>query len=154
MAHQVVVDLLLVLEGVVAEASLVSYQGCYFLSVVASHNGVVESDLIVGAQERIWILVVELDHFNGVGECVERQIDTFSDGDELVLRLCNSVAGEGGNRFEKLLQLLVFLQILGRDTGHLHVEELGGVEHGLLLFSLPGAFGHSGDDRPLSEKAI
>ena len=28
----------------------------------------VESDLIVGAQERIRILVVELDHFNGVGE--------------------------------------------------------------------------------------
>ena len=37
---------------------------------------------------------------------------------------------------KEFLQLFVILQILGRDTGNLHVEELSSVEHGLLFLSL------------------
>ena len=46
------------------------------------------------------------------------------------------MARERSDWLKEFLQLFVFLQIFGRDTGHLHVEELSGVEHGLLFLSL------------------
>ena len=33
-------------------------------------------------KSRAWILEVELDHFNLIGEDVHRNVDTLSDGDE------------------------------------------------------------------------
>ena len=46
------------------------------------------------------------------------------------------MARERSDWLKEFLQLFVILQILGRDTGNLHVEELSGVEHGLLFLSL------------------
>ena len=56
--------------------------------------------------------MVELDHFNGIGECIQRLIDALGYGNELVLELSNSVARERSDWLEEFLQLFVILQIL------------------------------------------
>ena len=109
MAHQIVVNLFRVFEGVIAKASLVSYQSCNFLGVMASYDRVVESHLIVGACECIWVLVVELHHLDGVSEGIEREVDALGDRDKLVFLVSNFVAREGCNGLDKLLELLIGL---------------------------------------------
>ena len=109
MAHQIVVNLFRIFVGVVAKASLVSYQSCNLLGVMASYDRVVESHLVVGARECIWVLVVELHHLDGVSEGIERKVDALGDGDKLVFLVSNFVAREGCNRLDKFLELLIAL---------------------------------------------
>ena len=96
----------------------------------------VEIDYITGSIECRWIFMVELDHFDCIGECVEWQLDTLSHCNKLLRFLLNVVTREGSHWFNKFLELFVSFDIVWLNSGDLHVEEHCGIEKSLLILAL------------------
>lgn len=132
MANEVVKDRLISVESVVVHPCLRSNQICDCLRVLASHNRVIQLEVV---KRLCRVLEIELHHFYSIRERVERHFYSLRDRDELFLVVFNAVAGEECKGTDVFLDASLVFQIDGSKSSGLHVEKLGCVEHRLLLLS-------------------
>lgn len=104
--------------------------------MMASDYGVVDVYNIIGSNIRIWILMVELDHLDGICEGIQWKLNSFGDGNKLVGLVFDGVGRECGDWFDEFRELSVGFNVVRLYTSDLHVEHMTSVEQGLLLFPL------------------
>lgn len=131
-ANHVLKNEFIVVERVVVQTSLSCDQVGDGLSVLPGNDRVVQLEVVKRLRR---VLEVELNHFNGVGECVERHFSTLCDGNELIFILFDAMTREEGKRLQVALEGILSNEVLRAQACHLVIEELSRVEHSLLLFA-------------------
>lgn len=131
-ADQILENEVVLVEGVVVQASLRSHQVGDGLGMLASNDGVIQLEVVQGLRR---VLEVELDHFDGVREGVQRHFGTLGNRDEVILFLLEAVARVEGEWLQMALERILTREVLGPKTSDLVVKELGSVENGLLFLA-------------------
>jgi hypothetical protein len=86
-------------------------------------------------QSFIGVLEEELDHLDAISERIEGHLCALSNRDELVVIVFDPMASVQSQRTKVPAQGLLVFQVAWAETRHLHIEELGCVEHGLFFLS-------------------
>ena len=129
---QIVVDAVLVLKRVIIHAQLRRDQISDCLRVLARDNRVIKLEVV---QCLTRVLKVELDQLQRIREAVDRHLLALADRDEAGVLVVDAVPREESQWTHVLRQCFLILEVHRSQPTHLHIEELGCVEHGLLLLS-------------------
>ena len=100
--------------------------------MLACDDGVIQHEVV---ECLIGVLEVELNHFDAVSKRVKRHLGALSDSNVLLFVLLDTVTRVQSQRTQVSRQRLLIFQVDGAEATHLHIEELGCVEHRLLLLS-------------------
>lgn len=133
MTDQTIEHRVLMIEFVIVHARFRCNQISDRLCVFASKNRVVKKELVTAC---CGIFIVELHKFDAISESVEGHLCALGDGNKLFFIIYFAIrAGKKCQGSQVASQCPLVLEVHGAETGHLGIEELSCVEHGLFFFA-------------------